>query len=76
MPCQREVIRRKDASEIPVGLTVVSLVNAASWVIYALSLHNTFVVTQNVVAVVMAAISALLLIWYPRKEPTSTAMHV
>ncbi|OQR96274.1 hypothetical protein ACHHYP_16282 [Achlya hypogyna] len=68
-----DIIRRKDASCLPTGMSVMNAVAGAVWTLYGIMLSDMVVIFPNVISTVVGIVQVLLLVKYP---PPSKAEHV
>ncbi|KAK4876372.1 hypothetical protein RN001_012794 [Aquatica leii] len=63
-----EIIATKDASRIPVPVTLIGSIGSIFWILYGISLRDTYMVVQNVVALFLWSIQMGLCVKYPKEE--------
>ncbi|EFA09565.2 sugar transporter SWEET1 [Tribolium castaneum] len=61
----KEIIEKKDASEIPFVLTLMATLVTFSWLLYAIILKNEFMLVQNVAGFVLCFVQLILIFAYP-----------
>ncbi|KAF4028760.1 Sugar efflux transporter for intercellular exchange [Phytophthora infestans] len=60
----KKVIETKDASSLPITISVVFLGNAALWVVYALAAGDVFVMVPNMLGMILCAAQVALYVKY------------
>ncbi|XP_044271598.1 sugar transporter SWEET1 [Tribolium madens] len=64
----KEMIEKKDASEIPFVLTLMATLVTFSWLLYAIILQNQFMLVQNVAGFVLCFVQLVLIFAYPGRQ--------
>ncbi|KAG7396545.1 hypothetical protein PHYBOEH_002157 [Phytophthora boehmeriae] len=69
----KKVIQTKDASSLPIAISVVFLGNAFLWVVYALTVGDMFVMVPNLLGMILCAAQvALYIVYRPGRAQTTT----
>ncbi|CAG9764119.1 unnamed protein product [Ceutorhynchus assimilis] len=68
----REIIRKKDASSIPLPMTVMGAIVTFLWALYGIILHNNFLLVQNLIGFILCCVQLGLIVFY-RRSKTETA---
>ncbi|EQC35352.1 hypothetical protein SDRG_07064 [Saprolegnia diclina VS20] len=68
-----DIIRRRDASCLPVGMSIMNVLAGGVWALYGLMLDDMVVVFPNAISTLVGLVQVGLLVKYP---PTSKAEHV
>lgn len=69
-----EIIRKKDASSIPIPIVIAGTFVMISWFLYGLILDNIFMQVQNLIGLILSVIQLYLYILYrPKKSAKKTA---
>ncbi|XP_055610676.1 sugar transporter SWEET1-like [Uranotaenia lowii] len=68
-----EIIRKQSTEGLPFAMILSGTVVGFMWLLYGVILNNTFVILQNLVAVVLSAIQLALFVIYPSKPAKKKA---
>uniref|UniRef100_K3WSB2 Sugar transporter SWEET1 n=1 Tax=Globisporangium ultimum (strain ATCC 200006 / CBS 805.95 / DAOM BR144) TaxID=431595 RepID=K3WSB2_GLOUD len=61
----RTILRRKDASCLPFGMSVMTVVAGGVWMVYGIMLQDNLIIYPNLFALTMGIIQVSLIIMYP-----------
>ncbi|XP_066261116.1 sugar transporter SWEET1-like [Euwallacea similis] len=66
----KQIIADKDASSIPLPITLMGAIVTFLWLLYGIILQNGFMIVQNVIGCVLCVVQLALIIKYPKPEPS------
>lgn len=64
----KTILRQKDASCLPFGMSVMNVVAGGVWMVYGIMLKDPLVIYPNMFALTMGIIQVSLLLWFPGKQ--------
>ncbi|CAH2990947.1 unnamed protein product [Chilo suppressalis] len=67
----KEIIKNKSTEGMPFPIILSGTVVTFMWLLYGITLRNTFIVLQNIVAFILCAVQLSLFVIYPAKPKTS-----
>ncbi|KAJ3650216.1 hypothetical protein Zmor_021917 [Zophobas morio] len=68
----KDIIAKKDASQIPFVMTLMATLVTFVWLLYAIILKNTFMLAQNVAGFLLCFIQMALIVTFPGKPAKAT----
>ncbi|GMF51640.1 unnamed protein product [Phytophthora fragariaefolia] len=69
----KSILRRKDASCLPLGMSAMNVVAGTIWMIYGIMLGDPLVICPNLFALTMGSIQVSLILLYPGGKDGSVA---
>ncbi|POM64345.1 MtN3-like protein [Phytophthora palmivora] len=77
----KDVIEKRDASTIPIIISVIFLMNSVIWVLYSKAEDDLLVLVPNAIGLALCVIQVVLyLMYYPRRvvdaQPTQSQHHI
>lgn len=69
----KSILRRKDASCLPLGMSAMNVVAGTIWMIYGIMLGDPLVICPNLFALTMGSIQVSLILLYPGGKDSGAA---
>ncbi|CCI47088.1 unnamed protein product [Albugo candida] len=64
----RDILKRKDASCLPFGMSVMNLISGSVWTLYGSILKDPLIIVPNIIALSMGIVQVSLIFLYPSKS--------